>query len=83
MNVTHIKVEYPTQLRVVLNTEAEMRAKGYKKYKGDQTKSVNVNRTESIKVRTNKVVDLDALCFAQTGMTPADYQTKFGKAWNE
>lgn len=82
MNVTHIKVEYPTQLRVVLNTEAEMRAKGYKNYKGDCTKTVNVNRTEQVRVRTNKVVDLDAMCLAQTGMTPSAYQAKFNRSWN-
>lgn len=80
---TQITVEYPTHLRVVVATEAEMRAKGYKNYKGDMTKSVFPNRTERIQVRTNKVVDLEALCLAQTGMTPSAYQAKFGQAWNE
>lgn len=80
---TPITVEYPTEYRKVLHTEAEMRALGYKNYKGDHTTSVFVNRPFSIKVRTSKVVDLDALCLAQTGMTPAEYQAKHGKAWNE
>ena len=80
---THITVEYPTHYRKVLNTEAEMRAKGYKNYKGDHTTSVFVNRPFTVKVRTNKVIDLDAMCLAQTGMTPSAYQAKHGRAWNE
>lgn len=80
---TPITVEYPTEYRKVVHTEAEMRAMGYKNHKGDHITNVLVNRPYSIKVRTNKTVDLDALCFEQTGMTPAECQTKHGRAWNE
>lgn len=96
MTVTHIKVEYPTHERVVVKTEAEMRSLGYKNYKGDKTKSVFYNRLQSITVKqlsrrvqeefmtdADYEAELEAMCVAQTGMTPADYQTRHGMAWNE
>ena len=93
---THITVEYPTTLTVVLNTEAEMRALGYKNYKGDRVSYKPVNRPQVIQVKqvARKVqeefmsaddyeAELTAKCLEQTGMTPSAYQARFKKAWNE
>lgn len=96
MNVTHIPVEYPTTIVKVIFTEAEMRAKGYKNYKGDKTTNVYVNRPIIVKVKQVKRLvqeefmtsedynkELDDMSVAQTGKTRADYQASAGKAWNE
>lgn len=96
MNITHIKVEYPSSIKKVIKTEAQMREMGYKNYKGDKVSNVFVNRTQIIKVRrVERLVkeefmelseyeqELDDMCVAQTGMTRSQYQVKNGKAWNE
>lgn len=79
-----IKVNYPTHERVVVKTEAEMRALGYTNYKGDLTKSVYPNREHSIIVRTAKPqFSPEELCLQLTGMRPSEYQSKYGVAWND
>lgn len=78
-----IPVQAPTFEKVVIKTEAEMRALGYKNYQGDKTTTVYFNRPQVIRVRVvGKTIDLEAMCLAQTGMTPSDYQAKFNQAWN-
>ena len=94
--VTHIQVQYPTVEEIVLNTEAQMRAKGYKNYKGDQISYQPVNRPQHIQVKQVKRLvqeefmnsadyeaELETQCVAQTGMTRSQYQARFKRAWNE
>lgn len=94
--MTTIAVEYPSTIKVVTKTEAEMRALGYKNYKGDKTTNLYVNRTHRITVKqvSRKIqeefmtsadyrAELEAMCLAQTGMTQSAYQTKYHRSWNE
>ncbi len=91
-----IEVQYPTTIVEVINTEAEMRAKGYKNYKGDQVRHNPVNRIHSITVKqTARIIEetfrsaedarkeLETICLNQTGLTPVAYQAKFKRAWND
>lgn len=90
----HITVEYPHIEEKVLHTAEEMAAKGYKKM--PQIAYLPVNRKQYVQVKqvARKVqeefmdgadyeAELVAMCVAQTGLTPAAYQAKFKRAWND
>ena len=92
---THITVEYPTTEHVVVISAEDMQAKGYKNSKG-LIRHYPVNRPQRITVKqvARKVqeefmtsedyeAELTAMCVAQTGLTPSQYQTKFRRAWND
>lgn len=77
MNIT---VQYPLNEMVVVKTEEEMRALGYK---SAITRKEPVNRSFTITVRGSNTLSADDICVRQTGMTPSEYQTRYHKAWNE
>lgn len=91
-----ILVDYPVTITKVINTQAEMRAKGYKSYKGDHVMYIPVNRLEQIQVKQVKRLvqeefmtgsdyeaELEEMCKAQTGLSRNAYQTRYGRAWND
>lgn len=93
---TIISVQYPSTIKVVVKTEAEMRALGYKYYTGDKTTNLYVNRRQFIQVKEVKRLvqeefmnsadyeaEAVAACVGQTGMTPAVYQARHKRSWNE
>lgn len=90
----HITVEYPHIEEKVLRTAEQMKAAGYKAM--PQIAYLPVNRKQYVQVKqvARKVqeefmdgadyeAELVAMCVAQTGLTPAVYQAKFKRAWNE
>lgn len=90
-----ITVDYPTMIEVVKVSAKEMQARGYKNSKGI-IQNIPANRPQSITVKqvSRKVqeefmtsedyeAELVAMCVAQTGMTPSDYQARHKRAWNE
>ena len=95
MNVTHIPVQYPTTLKIVVVSAEDMQAKGYKNSKG-LIRYEPVNRPHRVTVKnTARMVqeefmntadyeaELEAMCLKQTGLTPAQYQAKHHRAWND
>ena len=95
MSVTHITVEYPTMEHIVKVSAQEMQARGYKNSKG-VIQHLPVNRPQQIQVKqVSRLVqeefmtgadyeaELEAMCVAQTGMTPSAYQARFKGAWND
>lgn len=92
---TQITVEYPTTLTIVKVSAEEMQARGYKNSKG-VIQHLPVNRPQTITVKqvARKVqeefmtpedyeAELTAMCVAQTGMTPSQYQARYRRAWND
>lgn len=92
---TQITVEYPTMEHIVKVSAEEMQARGYKNSKG-VIAHLPVNRTQTVQVKqvARKVqeefmtsadyeAELEAMCVAQTGMTPSAYQARYKRAWNE
>lgn len=91
-----ITVEYPTMETQIISTEAEMRAKGYKSYKGDHVRYNPINRLEQIQVKqvrrlvqeefmtgADYEAELEDMCKRQTGLTRSQYQSRYKRAWNE
>lgn len=93
MNKTTITVEYPIMEHIVVKTEAEAKAMGYK---SAIIRKLPVNRQHHIVVKQVKRLvqeefmdsedydkELDAKCLAETGMTRAAYQARYKRSWNE
>ena len=77
-----ITVEYPHIEEKVLRTAEQMKAAGYKAM--PQIAYLPVNRKQYVQVKTSApAIDLDQMCLDQTGLTPAQYQAKFKRAWND
>lgn len=94
-NVKHITVEYPTEkVTIIPKTKAEMDRERFNPWHKGEVKDhyrivTKVNEEQKIYVRrTERVIQEmfmtnDDYALEQTGMTPAAYQAKHGRAWND
>lgn len=95
MKTTQITVEYPTTEHIVLKTIADLKKLGYKNPTKDIIRHNPVNRPQVITVKqvARKIqeefmesadydAELEAMCVAQTGMTPSAYQARYKCSWN-
>lgn len=77
-----ITIEYPTEEKFISHTNRIL-AKIHNRAPAFVMVPVNQEYTIEVKVKTPTHMSLDEACMHLTGMTPAQYQTRFGVAWNE
>tara|TARA_B100001245_G_C22890259_1_gene428684 strand:- start:2082 stop:2357 length:276 start_codon:yes stop_codon:yes gene_type:complete len=88
-----ITVEYPYQQDIVVKTEAEAKAMGYKRA---MVRHIPVNREYKIVVKqVSRLVqeefmdaadyeaEMEEKCLKQTGLSRSAYQARYKRSWNE